>query len=279
MIYLALLGALALSLLVLFEKIGVKKIKIDSNHFFVGVFLCAVLLMIPFLPFLGGVKTEFFALNNILIFFGVIVFAVFSNICYFYALTWEKISNLEPVHLMEPLFTVVLASILFTSERNPNFIIPAVISAGALLFSHIRKHHLDFNKYIVIGILGSLFYSIETMFTKVILEFFTPLSLYFFRSVSVLIVGAIVFRPKPTKEIKGKRWWLIALVGGLWVVYRVLAYYGFIKLGVVFTTLILMVSPVLIYFFAWKFLKEKLDWRNVAAGLIIVASILYALFL
>jgi len=37
-----------------------------------------------------------------------------------------------------------------------------------------------------------------------------------------------------------------------------------------------MLGPVFIYLFAWKFLKEKLNWKNLVAAIIILFSILYA---
>jgi len=275
MIYIPLIGAIALSVMVLFEKLGLKKNKINSNHFMVAAFLSAVVFMLFFLPFFGGVDKGIFELKNILYFIGVIFFAVVANICYFYAMKWEKLSTLEPVHLLEPLFVIILASIFFSAERNTHIIIPAIIAALALVFSHVRKHHLNFNKYVLVGILGSFLYGVETIFAKLVLDYFTPLSLYFFRCLFILIITAVMFRPRLTKEIKGKNWIITFVVGISWVVYKVLSYYGFIKLGVVFTTLILMLSPVLVYAFAWKFLKEKLEWRNIVAAIVIIICVLY----
>ena len=68
------------------------------------------------------------------------------------------------------------------------------------------------------------------------------------------------------------------MVGVIWVVYRVVAYYGYIKIGVVSTTLILMLGAVLTYVFAKIFLKEKISTRNIIASVIILACILYASF-
>ena len=71
--------------------------------------------------------------------------------------------------------------------------------------------------------------------------------------------------------------WKIFGLAFIWVAFRILMYYGYLELGVIHTTLILMLGPVLIYVFAWKFLKEKLEWRNVVAGAIILGSVLYAI--
>ena len=68
----------------------------------------------------------------------------------------------------------------------------------------------------------------------------------------------------------------ILIIGIIWVVYRIIIYYGYLNLGVIFTTLMIMLGPILIYIFAWKFLKEKIKKRNIIAALIIIGCILYA---
>ncbi len=279
MIYLPIIGALAMSVKAILEKIGLRKRGIKPNHLIVALFFGAVVIMIPFLPFFAQISHQALELKNIWLLALIVFFAILANICYFYAMKREKLTNLEPVHLLQPLFVIVLASAFFASERNPNVLIPAIIASIALLFSHVKKHHLEFNKYILIAILGSLFYAIETLFTKIILEFYSPLSLYFVRGFFVLLFVAVIFRPNLLKEIKKKNRWIIVAISFLWVGFAVLSYYGFIQLGVVFTTLLLMLSPVFIYLFSWKFLKEKLDWRNIIAAIVIVASVLYAIFI
>lgn len=279
MVYIPILGALSLSVMAVLEKIGLKKENIKTNHYVVAIFFFAVLFMVPLMFFYGNVSNEIFELKYVLVFLAMITVGVLANVCYFYAMKWEKLSNLEPVHLLGPLFTIALISILFVSERNPQILIPSLIAAGALIFSHVKKHHLDFDRFMMVGVLGSLFFAIESIFIKIILPFFTPVSLYFYRSLFVLISMSIIFRPNLLKEMKGKKNIIIvASIGLLWVSYRVLAIYGYNLFGVIYTTLILMLSPVFIYLFAWRLLKDKPGWRNIVAAVIILMSIAYATF-
>jgi drug/metabolite transporter (DMT)-like permease len=67
------------------------------------------------------------------------------------------------------------------------------------------------------------------------------------------------------------------VTGAIWVAYRVIIYYGYLNIGVIFTTLLIMLGPIFIYIFAKIFLKEKLNWRNVVAGIVIAASVVYAI--
>ncbi len=93
----------------------------------------------------------------------------------------------------------------------------------------------------------------------------------------IFIISVAIFRPS-FKKLKTRRIKLEILASSaIWVIFRVLLYYGYLKIGVILTTLLIMLSPIFVYLFAWKFLKEKIDWRNIVAAVIIIASILYAL--
>jgi len=69
----------------------------------------------------------------------------------------------------------------------------------------------------------------------------------------------------------------VLVTGAIWVLYRIMIYYGYLEIGIIFTTLMVMLGPIFIYLLAWKFLKEKLDWRNIVASIIIILSVLYVL--
>jgi drug/metabolite transporter (DMT)-like permease len=237
--------------------------------------------MLPILFFFWRIDSQAFYLKNILILILVVVFSIIANILIFYSIKWEKITNLEPARVLEPLFVIILAiifSLFFEGlyEKNLKVIIPGLISALALIFSHIKKHHLDFNRYFIAAILGSFFFALELIISRLILDFYSPVSFYFFRSASVLILSFLIFRPS-LKVMDLKTKWIVLATGAIWVIYRVVIYYGYLKLGVIFTTLLLMLGSVFIYAFAHFFLKEKMSWKNFLASMIIVASIVYVI--
>ncbi len=280
MIYLPIIGALALASATILEKFILRRKKIDAKTFQTAVFFAAVLVMIPLMFFFYRLDALAFQTKNILIFAGVVIASFLANVCLFYAIKWEKISNLEPALILEPLFTVLLAIVFsfFASglyERDLTVIIPAIIAGFALVFSHIKKHHLDFNKYFLAAIVGSFLFGFELVLSRLILEYYSPLSFYFFRCTFVFLLSFLIFSPKMTKIKPNKIRWLMLITGSLWVFFRVIIYYGYLVLGVISTTLIVMLGPVFVYLFARIFLKEKLDWRNIVASIIIVACVLY----
>jgi len=282
MIYLPIIGALALASLTIMEKIALKRKKLDQKTFQTFTFFAAVIVMIPLMFFFYRLDPLAFQTKNLLIFAGVIISAFLANICLFYAIKWEKISNIEPALIMEPLFTVLLA-IIFSFfveglyDRNMMVIIPAIIAGLALIFSHIRKHHLDFNKYFLAAMAGSFLFALELVTSRLILDFYTPISFYFFRCTFIFILSFLIFSPKLSEVKTNKLRWQMLLIGSLWVLFRVIVYYGYLALGVISTTLVIMLGPVFVYLFARIFLKEKLDKRNIIASIVIIACVLYVL--
>lgn len=263
------------------EKYILKKKTISPKLYQSFCFFIMAIIMIPLLFFFW--KLDSLALNftNILIMLAVVVFSLIANYFVLYALKWDKLTHIEPARLLEPLFTIILAiifSFIFGEalfERNTKVIIPAIIAGVALVASHIKKHHLSFDKYFIFAIIGSFFFALELVISRLILDFYSPLTFYFVRCTFIFVFSFILFKPK-FKELDKKTGWQIFGAGAIWVILRVMIYYGYIELGVIFTTLVLMLGPIFIYFFAWKFLREKPSKRNLIAAAIILASVLYA---
>ena len=280
MIEIPIFGALALAGGTILEKIVLRKRKLDIKLYQVLSFSAIVLIIIPFIYFFWKVDAGALKLENIIILAVVILFSILANLLTFYSMKWEKITNLEPAKILEPLFVILLA-IIFSFfveglyDRNIHIIIPALIAAFALIFSHIRKHHLEFSKYFVAAIFGSLFFALELVLSRLILDFYSPLAFYFIRCFFIALISLALFSPKfgnLNKKLKGE----IFVIGALWVIYRLVLYYGYLNYGVIFTTLMIMLGPVFTYIFAWRFLKEKPDWKNMLASILIIGSVLYA---
>ncbi len=281
MIWIPFIGALALAIGSLSEKLALKIKKIDIKLYQTASFFAISLLLLPLLFFFWKLSPEALNTKNILIFLLIITFSIVANLLSFYSLKREKITNLEPARILEPLFVIILAiffSIFIDSvlyERNIKVIIPALIAASALILSHINRNHLSFNKYILAAILGSFLFALELVTSRIILDFYSPITFYFFRCFAIFTISLLIFRPK-IKNLDKKSDYIILLAAIFWVVYRIVVYYGYMKYGITFTTLITMLGPIMIYFFAWKFLKEKPTKRNIAAAIVIIACVLYA---
>lgn len=276
-------GALSLAAGTIWERFLLRTRKINFQTFHILGFLAIVLILAPLMIFFWQVDSSAFTGPNLATLILVIVFSTLANLFAYYSIKHEKISNLEPARAMEPLF-VILLSIVFSFmfgtalyQRSLHLIIPAIIAGLALVVSHVRKHHLDFNKAFLCAIAGSFFFGLELIVSRLILDLYNPLTFYFFRCAGVLVLSLIFLKPK-IKEISKDGKFLVQMlaIGTIWVAYRFIIYYGYVNLGVVSTTLTIMLGPALIYFFAWILLKEKLEWRNVIAGIIVLACVVYA---
>jgi drug/metabolite transporter (DMT)-like permease len=274
-IWLVLLAAASFAYSSILEKEILRERKVNSKHFIIAVFAISSVIMLPLLYFFGNIGPEAYKPVNIFLIFILIFFAIMANILIFFAVKWEKINKLEPMKLLEPIFVILLAFIFFESERNPIVIVPAIIASLALLISHIRKHHLVFNKYSIAAILGSLCYALEAMVAKILLEFYSPLSLYFTRAIFVFLFALIIFRSNPLKELGKKERIITVFIGSMWVLYRVIVYFGYQSWGLVFTTLTLFIAHIMVYIFAALVLKEKILKRNIFAAIVILACVAY----
>ena len=259
------------------EKRVLKKIKFQSYQTF--GFLAITLVILPFLFFgFWQVSPEAWQFNNLIILGFVIIISTIANYLTFVGLNRENLTEFEPLRLFQPLFVILLAFLFYVSERTTslNILIPALIASSALIFSHINKHHLKFNKYALATLFGSLFFAIELVASKSILPYYDPLSFYLVRCFFVFLFSWMLFRSKlsSTKGLKMQ----IILIAAIWVAYRFLLYTGYGLYNIIFTTLMFILAPVLIYLSAIIFLKERPAWKNTVAAIVILICVGYAIF-
>lgn len=285
MVLFPILGAFAKAVAEITERFVLMKEIIKTKQYQALQFIGITLFVFPLLFFFWKLDSEALTLKNILILILIGIISIAGNWFTFTSMKWQKLSKLEPAKMTEPLFVVVLA-LLFSYiisptiyERNFHALIPAMIAALALIFSHLEKHHLDFNKYFTFALIGSFLYALELVFSKLILDFYSPITFYFARSILVLLGTLIVFRPNLFENLDKPTKFQIALISFLWVVYRLVIYFGYSSIGIAKTTLILMLAPIFVYIIAWKFLKEELSWKNIVASIVIIGCVVYTVFI
>ena len=283
MVLFPILGALALATGTLIERIVLMKRSIKTKQYQGLQFLGIVILMIPLLFFFWKLTPEAYLPKNLLILLGVILLSLAANWFTFTSMKWQKLSRLEPAKMTEPLFVILLALIFAhfspVYEKNFTALILALIAGCALIFSHIEKNHLKFGKYFIYALIGSFFFAFELVVSRLILDYYSPMTFYFVRSILVLFGTLIIFKPKMFKGLDKKSKIQILFTSIIWITYRIIVYYGYTSIGIFETTLMVMLGPVFIYFFAWKFLKEKLTWKNLISAIIIVGCVLFDVFI
>ena len=194
MYYIPFIGAFLEGIGMIIEKKILKFRNINYKNYTVYGFLALVLIMIPLIFFFWNLEPEAYELKNIIIFAIVILFSILANLLIFYSLKRETLTEIEPIRLMQPLFTIVLAFIfsfifdgIYSNEQNFTILGLALVASISLVASHVKKHHLVYNKYIIAALIGSLFFAVELVVSKLILPYYSSLtfsssSLFFFIS-------------------------------------------------------------------------------------------------
>jgi uncharacterized membrane protein len=217
--------------------------------------------------------------TSLLTFFVVdIVVATIYNILFYRAVSGEKMANVEPIIMTHPLASMLIAIIAFPSERNWLIVIPGAIAAFALIVSRVERHHLKLNKYMIFALLAVLLMGIEGSLVKVMTGYIDPLMLYTLRIGTLSLVLALVLKPS-IKQIGEKRLKSIAFVSVVLAVEMLLWFYAISAIGVVKTSLILLLGPVLVLLGSKFYLGDTIKPKAAIADVIIIICIASAILI
>lgn len=260
------------------DKFVLSKYRVPVMRYLPLLFVWLTVITAVFLSRWGKFDFEtFFQLKYILIFIIMIVVAVTWNILYAQGIQKEDLHELELIMLLSPLVTIVFATIFLPKERDWGIFIPSIIAAVALLATRFRSHHVHIGKVAWKTILAMVLLSFESILIKELLSVFSPVALYFIRTAAIAIVFLIMFKPK-LLSMPRNAFALIILSAIFGVVQMVLKFYGFQNLGIVETTMILVLGPFLVYTASSVFFKEHFYKRDALAAVVVILCILYVEF-
>lgn len=263
---------------VIADKFVLSKYRVPVMRFVPLLFIWLAIITAVFLARWGGVRYELvFEWKYIGLFALMIAVAVTWNIFYYQGIQKEDLHEFELIMLLSPLATIFFAEIFLPTERNVSVLIAGVIASVALITTRFRKHHIHIGKVAWKTILAMVLLSFESILIKYLLDAFSPVTLYFVRTLAIAIVFLIMYRPK-LLSMPRNAFALIILSSIFGVVQMVLKFYGFASLGVIETTMILLLGPFLVYLASSAFFKERLYKRDVFAAAIVVICILYVQF-
>lgn len=260
------------------DKFVLCKYRVPVMRFLPLQFVWLAIITAIFLPRWGnfdfGVMLNW---KNITLFILMILVAVNWNILYSQGIQKEDLHEFELIMLLSPLMTIIFATIFLPAERNWGVFIPGIIATGALLATRFRGHHVRIGKVAWRTMIAMILMSLESILIKELLGAFSPVTLYFARTAVIATVFLIVFKPK-LLEMHRNAFALAILSAVFGVVQMVLKFYGFQSLGVIETTMILVLGPFLVYLASSAFFKEHLYKRDVFAAITVILCILYVEF-
>lgn len=255
------------------DKYIVSKQKISFKIYLIISFFLISIFTLPFFIFFGNIKPEASQIFWLMLLLIGVTITTIVNIVYYSILRHEKLSEIEPILLLAPLFTVILTSLILKEERNFLIITLAIISSLSLVWAHVRKEHFRFHRLLIPLLILSIFVSpISAIITKKLLSVYDPFSLEFIRTALALFFIFLILHPS-LKSLKKKSPRYLIYTNLLTTFAWIIVYFSYIKIGIIRTVLIMNLMPMLVYLFAWIFLKEKIYWKNIVAMLIILACI------
>jgi drug/metabolite transporter (DMT)-like permease len=260
---------------ILVDKITLTRKQVELRVFIPLLFLFLVLTTGILYPFLGKVNTDFLKPSFLLLFLAMMICAVIWNIFYYRGVQQEKIHDYELIIMFQPLLTILLATLFLKGERNIHIIIASLLAAIFLIIAHIKRKHLDLTlgAWNLIG--AVVFMSVELIIIDQLLKVYSPVALYFLRTGILFIFFYIYYRPKVNK-VANANLWLIFATAALGTIQMVTKFYGFEVYGVVYTSLVLILSPVLVYVLSNIFLHERFKARTIISFVVILLCIVYA---
>jgi drug/metabolite transporter (DMT)-like permease len=258
------------------DKYIISRQNIRYKLYLVASFLILSAITLPLFIFFGEIKPE--AIKPLWIVLLLIAIGLGSviNLLYYFVLQHEKITEIEPIVLLAPLFTILLASIVFVEERNPLIILLAVIASITLVWAHVKKEHIKFHKRLLplIGY-SVLIAPLGAILTRKLLTIYNPFAYEFIMNASIFVLLFFVLRPRWQPLHKKNPLWII-FTNILWAASWLLVFFSYIWIGVIRTTLIMTLAPLLVYVFARIFLKEKIYWKNIFALVVILICVTIA---
>jgi len=202
-----------------------------------------------------------------------IAITIITNLIFYRALDDDRLGEIQTLDLLRNIPIIVFSSIIFTDERNFAVIIPALIASVAIIWSHWENNRFKIKKHTLTFFVWSLLAGVAgASISKVLLTSWNPISLELVRSGAIaLILGSLFF--KYTSKISLKAFLLLLATNILTSIAWILFYFSYQRLGVVYTTLIFSIQPLLVYMASVLFLKEPLQWKKAVAFFVVLASI------
>jgi drug/metabolite transporter (DMT)-like permease len=260
------------------DKFVLSKYRVPVMRFIPLLFIWLAVVTAVFLNRWGYVDYELLkSVRYIVLFVAMIAVACTWNILYYQGIQKEDLHEFELIMLLSPLATIMLATIFLPAERDWGIFVPGVIASSALIATRFRKHHVSIGKTAWRTILAMVLISIESILIKELLSAFSPVALYFVRTITIGIVFVILYRPK-LFALPGMAYALTIVSAIFGVVQMVLKFYGFQNLGVTETMMILVLGPFLVYGASAVIMKESIYKRDIFAAIVVVLCILYVEF-
>lgn len=196
-----------------------------------------------------------------------------TNVLFYRALDHDKLSEIQTLDLLRAIPVIIFSSIVFTDERQPAILFPALIASVVVVWSHWERHHFAIAKATLPFFLWSLLAApISAGIAKVLLAQWNPISLELVVSGALAALVILAFR-KSAADISFRALRFLFLTNIITTTAWILFYFGYQRLGIVHTLLLFSLQPFLVYLSSIFILKERPSWKRSFAFVVVLCSI------
>lgn len=260
------------------NKIILGRMKLGAKNYLPLIFLFLTLISLIFLPINYYFSHDALSTWNIIVFVIMLVSAAIWNVLLAKSLETEPLHEFEVIILMSPFITVVLAAIFFPSERNIVTFLAGLISSAVLVISRFSRDHFVVSQTAKRTLLAVAFVAIESVCVKYLLNFYSPALLYFLRVLILTVSFLLIYRPDFTLLESAKNFNILLVTALLGTGTMILRYYAYESIGVVLTTIILLLAPLITYIASYYYFGEKKNFhKDLICAVVIVACIILSL--
>ncbi len=239
-------------------------------------FLLIAGITLTLTPFLGAIDWDLALLpNSLFLLFIMVILATAWNVLYYQGLQKQKVHDHELMMMLAPVLTILLAAVFYQEELDMRVFWLAIIASLTLLFAKGQKEHFFLNQNSYNTFLAVVLLSAETIVIRELLYSYTPVALYSVRTIILAVFFMLYYRPR-SSQISIRHWWMVAGSALLGVILMLTRYYSFAETGIIYTMLVLVISPMIVYFASWEMLHEKIRPRILIAAVVILTCVTLA---
>lgn len=263
---------------IVIDKIALSNRRIPLRQYIPFLFLYLFFFSALATPFLGRARWSLLLTPPFLFLFLVlIILAITWNLFYYDSLRKEKLSEFETIIMLSPLVTIVLSWVFFPETWDIRIGVAAIIAAAALVWSHWERHHFSLSHYGMNLLVAVVLMSTEEVVATELLrdQIFSPVGLYALRTFILFAFFFAYYRPE-VKKMDRSNLNIMSLAGLLGALYMILKYYGYKNLGIPFTSLVTIASPMAVYVASATVLHERMRIKVLLAAVVIAIAIIYA---
>lgn len=199
---------------------------------------------------------------------------LFTNLLYYRAVKGDDLTQVTQFSLLYNIPLIFLASIFFPEQSSALLIVLALVAAFTVIWSqweggfHIKKTTMTFFIWTLIGI------PMISIIQTAIVEEWNPVALAISSdALIVLILLPTFIKSRKAGGLPKKAIPKIVISQILISLSFIIYLFGYANLGLLYTSLLIMLQPLLVYIFSVMFLKEKLIKKRVVAFIVVLLCI------